>query len=115
MLRPAQKKRLMDEIIKRYGKVIDLEKTPDVLVEILRQHGGIFQTDGGGGAGGVGSVSTVAGGMGSGSGVNKREGDEIAQINEVMRAVLDLRREVRGLTKQVRAMNESIGPRDKRH
>lgn len=104
----AQRKRLVDDIVRKYGNVIDLKKTPNVLVEILQEHGDISQTGGGGGSGGVGSVSTVAGGMGSGSSLNKRAGDEIAQINEVMRAVLDLRKDVRGLTKQVRTMNDSI-------
>lgn len=79
------------EIRKKYGKIIDLEKTPLVLVEIFRQYGDVLQGvgggTGGGGGGGTGGpgVSTVAvgvndggtndGGGGGGGGVSPGTGD----------------------------------------
>jgi hypothetical protein len=37
------------EVIKRYGTVIDLVATPYVLIEIIRNYGGIFRDDPDGG------------------------------------------------------------------
>lgn len=64
------------EIEKRYGRVIDLQKSPNILIEILRNYGKLFTGENGDGGvkpgidgtGGVkpGTVSTVAVGISSG-------------------------------------------------
>ena len=53
-------RRIVKEIERKYGKVIDLERSPFVLVEIIREFGRQFaDDDGGGGSGGV-SPSSIA-------------------------------------------------------
>ncbi|HLL76640.1 MAG TPA: hypothetical protein VK421_15405 [Pyrinomonadaceae bacterium] len=55
---------IVREIGRKFGTVIDLERTPFVLVEIIREFGHRFDDDGGGGGGGVSpGVSTVAVGI----------------------------------------------------
>ncbi len=56
-------RRIVKEIEKKFGKVIDLERTPSVLVEIIREFGDRFDTNGGGGSGGGGGVSSIAVGI----------------------------------------------------
>ena len=51
-------RRIVKEIAKKYGPVIDLERSPFVLVEIIREFRNRFDEDGGGG--GV-SPSSIAG------------------------------------------------------
>lgn len=53
-------RRIVKEIATKYGKVIDLERSPFVLVEIIREFRHLFDDDGGGGGGGV-SPSSIAG------------------------------------------------------
>jgi hypothetical protein len=53
-------RRIVKEIAKKYGNVIDLERSPFVLVEIIREFRNRFDEDGGGGGGGV-SPSSIAG------------------------------------------------------
>jgi len=55
-----RQRRIVKEIEKKFGKVIDLERSPFVLVEIIREFGHRFDEDGGGGSGGV-SPSSIAG------------------------------------------------------
>ena len=51
---------IVKEIEKKFGRVIDLERSPMVLVEIIREFRHRFDDDGGGGGGGV-SPSSIAG------------------------------------------------------
>lgn len=59
--------KIVAEIRKRYGEVIDLDKSPLVLVEVLRNYGRQFVDDGAGGVS-PGTISTVAVGVDSGTG-----------------------------------------------
>src|SRR5215203_3802375 len=52
-------RRIVKDIEKKFGKVIDLDRSPFVLVEIIRQFGHQFDEEGGGGEGGV-SPSSIA-------------------------------------------------------
>jgi hypothetical protein len=54
-------RRIVKEIEKKFGKVIDLERSPFVLVEIIRQFGHQFE-EGGGGEGGVSPTSIAVAG-----------------------------------------------------
>ena len=63
----AQILKIIAEIRKRYGAVIDLEKSPLVLVEVLRNYGRLFADDGTGGVS-PGTISTVAVGINDGTG-----------------------------------------------
>jgi len=38
---------VIKQIIKRYGEVLNLKERPDLIIDILRRFGGIFQDDGG--------------------------------------------------------------------
>jgi hypothetical protein len=90
------------EVIKRiseqYGRVIDLERTPGVLIEILRDYGPTIGQvlDGEGGAGGAppSPPSSIAiAGPGSGS----------VLMEDLMRIILDLRQEIAKLSEKVTA------------
>jgi hypothetical protein len=48
-----KEEKLVKEIIKKYGPVINLKESPYIMVEILRKYGPIFQDDGGLPPGGV--------------------------------------------------------------
>ena len=55
---------IVKEVAKQYGNVIDLKKSPAVLIEILRNFGGILVEDGGaGGAPTAPPPSTMAVGV----------------------------------------------------
>lgn len=93
------------EVIKRiseqYGRVIDLERTPGVLIEILRDYGPTIGQvlDGEGGAGGAPPSpppppsSIAIAGPGSGS----------VLMEDLMRIILDLRQEIAKLSEKVTA------------
>lgn len=56
-------RRIVKEIQKKFGKVIDLERSPLVLVEIVREFGPqLSDEDGGGGEGGVSPTSIAVAG-----------------------------------------------------
>ena len=80
---------IVDEIAKRYGRVIDLDKSPLVMIEILREFGHALDDDGSGGGGGGPGVSTIAVGI-----TPPASGEEV-RLDDVMKAVLRLQREVR--------------------
>jgi hypothetical protein len=90
--------RIVKEIGKKYGNVIDLERTPAVLIEILREYGSVFANDGGGGGGGGGGVSTVAVGITPPS----SEFENAA----ILKAVLSVQKDVRALSKKL----DRLGP-----
>lgn len=80
---------VLGEIAKRYGTVIDLDKNPEVLVEIVREYGSRFNQDGTGGV----SPSSIAV---AGPGTPKR-----VELTDVMQAVLKLQRDVKDIGSQV--------------
>ncbi|HEY4186638.1 MAG TPA: hypothetical protein VGP07_16290 [Polyangia bacterium] len=122
-------RRVVEEIEKRYGSVIDLKKSPGVLIEILRNFGGVVRDDppgtstvavgitpgtgggGGTGSGGTGSGGTGTGGTGTGGvsagtstvavGITPPEHDPGDDVanSVVLRAVLALRGDVRAISR----------------
>lgn len=127
--------RVVAQIRKRFGAVIDLQKSPSVLIEIIRNFGRVLDDDGTGG-GGPGGTSTVAvgiddggtntggtgsggtgsggtnGGTGSGGtgggtstvavGITPPEsGFQRARIEEVLRVVLKLQKQIDTMGKQL--------------
>lgn len=118
--------RVIDDIRKKYGKVINLEKSPMVLIEILRAYGKSFDDDGGGGTstvavgispgtgggGGTGSGGTGTGGTGTGGtspgtstvavGITPpSDPSERVEIEEILRIVLKLQKQVSAIGKQL--------------
>jgi hypothetical protein len=81
---------IVAEIARRYGNVIDLEKQPFVMIEILRHFGREFE-NGGGGAPQAPPPSTIAG---SGPG-------EDVELGDLMKVVLNIQREVREIKAQL--------------
>jgi hypothetical protein len=82
---------IVDQIAKQYGGVIDLDRSPFVMVEILRNFGHALDDDdnGGGGGGGVGGgVSTIA------VGITPPEFGEDIQLIDVMRVLLGVQRDL---------------------
>jgi hypothetical protein len=84
-MQPNREQDLIRRISGQYGKVIDLEKTPGVLIEILREFGPhIFQTLGEKPGDIVGEPGIAIAGPSSPS----------VTLEDVMRLVLELRQEV---------------------
>jgi hypothetical protein len=88
-MQTKREKELIAQIGKQYGNLIDLKKTPGILIEILREFGpsigerlGDNGTGGGGGGPGVSSIAIA--GPGSGG----------VTTEDLMRVILDLRKEV---------------------
>ena len=92
MRQDSKKKRerqLIKRISEQYGRVIDLQREPGVMIEILREFGptilDVLDEENGGGGGGGGGVSSIAiAGPGSGS----------VTMEDLMRLILDLRQEI---------------------
>jgi hypothetical protein len=94
MARLTNDERVIRQIIKTYGPVIDLKANPDLFIEVVRKHGAdildLGRTDvpdGGlpGGVGPVGPTSHQAG----------------PRIEDVLKEILKLQRQVAKLTKQL--------------
>jgi hypothetical protein len=85
-MQTKREKELVTQIGKQYGNLIDLKKTPGILIEILREFGpGIRERLGDNGTGGGPGVSSIAiAGPGSGG----------VTTEDLMRVILDLRQEV---------------------
>lgn len=126
----TQQKRIIGEIRDRFGDSIDLVKSPMVLIEILRQFGKVFDDNGTGGVspgtstvavgvdsggtgtGGTGSGGTGAGGTGTGGvspgtstvavGVTPPSSSERVEIEEILKVVLALRKDVAAISRQLR-------------
>jgi hypothetical protein len=85
---------LIKRITKQFGRVIDLEKAPGVMIEVLREFGPsireVLGEDGTGG-GGPGVSSIAIAGPGSGT----------VSTEDLMRVILDLRQEVIRLSERV--------------
>lgn len=87
---------IVKEVVKQYGDVIDLKKSPAVLIEILRNFGGILVEDGGaGGAPTAPPPSTMAVGV-SPPPPPASLGSELGNITlpAVMKVVLQVQRDV---------------------
>lgn len=90
MPRLTKEDRIVRQIIKTHGPIIDLEANPELLIEIVRKYGpDIIRTENGGlspgGVGPVGPTSHVVG----------------PSIDDVMREVLKLQRQLARLAKQL--------------
>jgi hypothetical protein len=86
-----EQKAAVAKVIKKYGSKIDLEANPDVLIEILRSFGRLFD-DGDGGAkpGGVGPNPCLV------------EDGRVTE-QEIMKAILHLSREVASIKSLIRS------------
>jgi hypothetical protein len=94
------------EIAKRYGHTIDLKKSPGVLVEILRNYGSVLDPDPNGGTGGVSPSSIAVAGPPPPPpppppSVNEGEGQIL--LADVMRAILNLQRDINTIKGSVAA------------
>jgi len=88
---PAQ---IVRDIRKRYGDVIDLKATPALMIEILNRFGTVAGVDGTGGV--SPGTSTVAVGITPPSKLS-----DLAEIQEILKAVLKLQKQVSVMHKQV--------------
>ena len=89
--------KLVKDIARNYGTVIDLEKTPGVLIEILHGYGHILD-NGVEGTGGVGGgVSTIA------VGITPPEpgGPGEVQLADLMKAILKVQRDVQSIARKL--------------
>lgn len=90
-----KQQRMIREIRERYGDVIDLATSPMVLIEIIRNYRGIVagDDDGGGGVSPGTSTVAVAGPDSPPTPPSPPESDRF-QVDEILRAVLRLQRQV---------------------
>jgi hypothetical protein len=87
-----EQKSLVNKIAKKYGPVLDLKENPEVMIEILRQFGRLFDDpDGGSKPGGVGSPPPCI-----------VENERIL-LEDLMAAVLKMSREVAAIKAAVTA------------
>ena len=87
---------IVQQIAERYGRVIDLQKSPFVMIEILRSFGHALDEEGGGGSGGGGGVgSTIA------VGITPPESGEQIDLADVMKVLLSLQRDVKKISAQL--------------
>jgi|GEM_PF-1542791 len=118
MARLTKEERIIRQIIKSHGSVIDLKANPEVFIEIVRKHaadiadiGRVFVPDDGGGLpGGVGPVGPTSrfddgpdggakpGGVGPVGPTSHQIGP---RIDDVMKEVLKLQRQVAQLSKRL--------------
>ena len=94
--------RLVKEIAKKYGNVIDLDRSPQVLVEILREFGHIFSP---------GGDVTVGGGMGPGvsgmgPGVSSIAGSGPTAAGEIENALIF--KTILALQKDIKLLNRKL-------
>ena len=98
-MQTERERAVIRRITETFGSVIDLQKSPGVLIEILRDFGPniikALDEDGGGGGGGAPGVSSIAiAGPGSG-GVTSE--DLMRVVLELRKETIDLRHEVKGI------------------
>lgn len=86
-------KALIHNISKKYGATIDLNAHPEVLIDILRTFGRIFEDPDGGAPGGVGPPGCIV-------------EDGRVTTNDLMKAILKL-------TRDVAAIKSAIAVRDR--
>jgi hypothetical protein len=95
-MQTKREREVIKRIAKQYGKVINLDRAPGVMIEILREFGPniveVLGEDGTGGGGGGPGVSSIAiAGPGSGT----------VTTEDLMRVILELRQEVIKLSERV--------------
>jgi hypothetical protein len=101
----TEKKKLSDaeiiaEVIARYGETIDLRKTPHLIIEILRTHGGGIAAvpEGGVSVAGVGSPPGPATAM-------HAVGNVVDNV-QLMKEILKLSKQVHTLTERIEKLGE---------
>ncbi len=88
--------RIVAEIKKQFGAKIDLDRSPFVMIEIIRNFRHLFDDNGGGGGGGGGGVSTIA------VGITPPTGEEIEVDNAtLLREILNLQRTMKEIQKKL--------------
>jgi hypothetical protein len=107
MALPKRQSALVNEIAKKYGSVIDLKKSPAVLVEILRNYGRVLDPDPGGGTGGVSPTSIAVAGPPPAPPptVKPDEASSDVMLSDVMRAVLNVQRDINSINKTLAQKN----------
>ena len=103
MVLSKKESEIVADISKRYGKVLDLNKSPAVLIEILRNFGHVLDPSGSGGAGGV-SPSTIAGSGPPPTPPPTSDEGEAVRIADVMKAVLKLQGDINAIARAVGKM-----------
>src|SRR5687768_3117582 len=113
MNRQKRRDQAIREIRNRYGDVINLETSPLVLIEIIRNYRNVFDDDdGGGGGGGVSpGTSTVAvAGPDSPptppSPPSPPESDRL-EIDEILKGILRLQKQIDTLDKKLDRLTQS--------
>jgi hypothetical protein len=104
-MQTKRERKIIERIAEQYGPVIDLERAPGVMIEILREFGpnilevlGEHSTSGGGlGTGGVGSSIAIAG-PGSGG----------VTMEDLMRIILEMRQQIIELSERVTPLRQEI-------
>ena len=88
-------KEIIKDVIDRFGPVIDLRKTPHLIIEILRTHGGGFVNipDGGVSVAGVGTPPGPSGAL-------NLLGNVVDNV-QIMKEILKLSKQVRVLTERI--------------
>ena len=91
-------KEIVKDVIARFGTVIDLRKTPNVIIEILRTHGSVFDEipDAGVSVAGVGTPPSPPGPSG-----------QIGSLGNVVDNV-QLMKEILKLSKQVGVLTQRL-------
>ena len=84
-----QHEKIVREVIKKYGATIDLQESPFLIIEILRQFGHLFAetNDGGLPPGGVGVGGPIS--------------FEDIKNSEILREILKLSGEIRAIKKKI--------------
>jgi hypothetical protein len=77
---------VIERITEQYGQVIDLKRSPGVMIEILREFGANISEDDDGAGGGPGAPPSSIAIAGPGSGT--------VMLEDLMRVLLDLRQEI---------------------
>jgi hypothetical protein len=99
--------RIVEEIERRYGKVIDLRDSPSVMIEILRTYGHIFATPDSPfeGEGGAPRVSSIKGGMRDvPEPPPPSPKSESIQNSDLLKAILKVRSEIKAVRDMMSGM-----------
>lgn len=108
--------RVVAEIKKKFGAKIDLDKTPFVILEIIRNFRNFDDKNGGGGGGGGGpGISTIAvgispeTGVGGGGGVSSIAVAGAPDLDQISHA--DLMREILKLKRSLKEIQNKLDTR----
>ena len=102
-MQTERERKVIEKIVEQYGSVVDLEREPGVVIEILRNFGpnilqvlGAHGIEEGGLSGGVSSIAIAGPGTGN------------VTMEDLMRVILQAREEIIKLSAQVVALREEI-------